>query len=567
MISKIKSLKRGWLIPIMLIPFSVICWGFGNDFFQYGKQIEIFADVYREVNHYYVDDINPGNLMKTGINGMLNNLDPYTNYYPESEIEDYRIKHVSAEYGGIGATSFRTGDSVIVYDVLEGYPAQKSDLRAGDVIIAVGGKSLKGLAADEVDDLLKGQSGTSIQLRIARVGENQLIEKTIVREDVKVNNVPYYTMLNDSTGYIKLDKFLQNCFNEVHDALVELKKNPKMTSLVFDLRGNGGGLLEESVSILNLFVDKGVLLVTQKGKLLSSVNEYVTKSDPVDSQVRVAVLVDKHSASASEITAGNFQDVDRGVVVGQRSYGKGLVQQTKPLSYNCQLKVTVAKYTTASGRCVQTKAYTHRGEEGNMEELPDSIIRSFKTKNGRTVFDASAVYPDIYVAPVDSSNITKSLFHNLLIFDYASYYRTKHASIDTAEIFNLSDEDYQDFVRFVNAKNYDYSTQTELAFTDLKETIVKDKYYANVSNELDGLSKKLKHNKNDDLVKFKPEIKLMLEQEIIGRYYFSKGRYKLMFRKDPIVKEALSVLGNPKLYNSILKGEGAYNVIGRATKN
>ena len=325
MISKIKSLNRRWLIPFMLVPFAVISWGFGNDFFEYGKQLEIFANVYREVNHYYVDDVNPGNLMKTGINGMLTNLDPYTNYYPESEIEDYRIKHVSAEYGGIGASSFRTGDSVIVLDVLDSYPAQKADLRAGDIIVAVGGKSLKGLSAEEVDDLLKGQSGTTIKLSVGRIGEQQLIEKSIVRADVKVNNVPYYCMLNDSTGYIKLDKFLQNCYNEVHDALVDLKKNPKIKSLVFDLRGNGGGLLEESVNILNLFIDKDQLLVTQKGKLSSSNNEYVTKSNPLDNQIRVAVLVDKHSASASEITAGNFQDVDRGVVIGQRSYGKGLV--------------------------------------------------------------------------------------------------------------------------------------------------------------------------------------------------------------------------------------------------
>ncbi len=566
MISKLKSLNRRWLIPFMLIPFAVISWGFGNDFFEYGKQLEIFANVYREVNHYYVDDVNPGNLMKTGINGMLTNLDPYTNYYPESEIEDYRIKHVSAEYGGIGASSFRTGDSVIVLDVLDSYPAQKADLRAGDVIVAVGGKSLKGLSAEEVDELLKGQSGTTIKLSVARIGELQMIEKSIVRADVKVNNVPYYCMLNDSTGYIKLDKFLQNCYSEVHDALVELKKNPKIKSLVFDLRGNGGGLLEESVNILNLFIDKDQLLVTQKGKLSSSNNEYVTKALPLDNQIRVAVLVDKHSASASEITAGNFQDVDRGVVIGQRSYGKGLVQQTRPLSYNCQLKVTVAKYYTASGRCVQTKVYTHRGEEGNMEELPDSIIKEFKTKNGRTVYDASAVYPDRYIAPFDTSNIAKSLYHRLLIFDYASLYRSKKLSIAPAENFKLTDEEYKEFVQYVDAKNYDYTTQTEIAFNDLKETAIKDKYYANVSNELTGLGKKIMHNKDEDLITFKPEIKLMLEQEIIGRYYFSKGRYQYMFRTDPIIKEALLVLGDPTLYNSILKGEGSYKVIGKANK-
>jgi carboxyl-terminal processing protease len=565
--SKMKGTGRRLMILLMFLPLTIIFWGFGNDFFEYGKQLEIFSDVYKEVNQYYVDEINPGDLMKTGINGMLNNLDPYTNYYPESEIEDYRIKHVSAEYGGIGASSFRTGDSVIVYDVIEGYPAQKSDLRAGDVILAVGGRSLSGLTTEEVDDLLKGQSGTVIKLSVGRYGEAQPLEKSITREDIKVNNVSYYGMLNDSTGYIKLDKFLQNCFNEVHDALVDLKKNPSMNALVFDLRGNGGGLLEESVNILNLFIDKGQLLVTQKGKLSGSNNVYIAKNDPVDAKIRVAVLVDKHSASASEVTAGNFQDVDRGIVVGQRSYGKGLVQQTRPLSYNSQLKVTVAKYSTASGRCVQTKVYTHRGEEGNMEELPDSIIKSFKTKNGRTVYDASAVFPDRYVQLPDTSNIAKSLIRRMLIFDYASRYRTLKPSIDSAATFKLSDEDYKDFMHFVEAKNYDYTTQTELAFKDLKETVIKDKYYAGVNNELEGLGKKLMHNKEDDLINFKSEIKRLLEEEIVSRYYYKTGRFKYTFQKDPVLKEALTVLGNPVLYNSILAGEGSYKIIGTPSKN
>lgn len=548
---------------LLLIPFSVLCWGFADNFFQISKQLDIFSSVYREVSQYYVDEVNPGELMKTGINGMLENLDPYTNYYPESEIEDYRMKHVSTEYGGIGASSFRIGDSVIIYDVYEGYPAQIAGLRAGDVIIAVNGRNLKNLSPEEVDELMKGQSGTSIQLKIQRYGEASPLEMTIVRGEIKNRNVSYYGMLNDSTGYIKLDKFLQNCYQETRDAFVDLKKNPRMTSLVFDLRGNGGGLLEESVHILNLFIEKGELLVTQKGKISGSNNVYYSKNEPVDSKIKIAVLVDRHSASASEITAGNFQDLDRGVVIGQRSFGKGLVQQTRPLSFNAQLKVTVAKYYTASGRCVQTKIYTHRREDGSVEEVPDSLMKEFKTRNGRTVYDGSAVYPDRMVKPMDTSNIGKLLSGKLVIFDYATKFRHQHPAIDSASVFHLTDAQYADFVNYVDQRNIDYTTETELAYNELKDQAVKDKYYAGISKELDGLASKLKHNKNDDLANFRDQLSRMLEEEITGRYYFQRGRVHYMFKNDPVIKEALNVLGNTALYNSILKGEGEYKVIGK----
>jgi len=554
---------RKWLVIWMIIPLAVISWGFKEDYFQYSKQLTIFSEVYREVNQFYVDEINPGQMIKTGINSMLEKLDPFTNYYPESEIEDYRIRHVSADYGGIGASSFRMGDSVIVYDVLKDYPAQQADLRAGDVILAVNDRSLKGLSAEEVDDLLKGQSGTTIRLSVGRVGVVQPLEKSIVRKDIKVSNISYYGMINDSTGYIKLDKFLQNCYNEMRDALVELKKNPNMNSLVFDLRGNGGGLLEESVNILNLFIDKGQLMVTQKGKTQGSTNTYETKNEPIDKDIRVAILIDDHSASASEITAGNFQDVDRGVVFGQRSYGKGLVQQTRPLTFNAQLKVTVAKYYTASGRCVQTRVYTHRGEEGNkIEFIPDSVLKTFQTKNGRTVYDASAVYPDRYIAQHDTTNIGKTLVRKLHIFNYASKYRNEKDSIAPPGKFKLSDQEYADFIKYLQTKNYSYSTQTELALEELKTTTTKDKYYANISADWEALNSTLKKNKENDLITSKKELTSFLEYELIGRYYFRDGKYQYMLANDPIIKDALAVLGNPSLYYSILKGEGSYKVIG-----
>ncbi len=557
-------MRRKIVYTLIILPVAFVLWSFSTDYFQVSKQLEIFASVYREVNTYYVDDVNPGKLFKTGVDAMLRTLDPYTNFYTESEIEDYRIEHVSADYGGVGISSLRVGDSVFVYDVYEGYAAQRADVRAGDVILSANGKSLKGLTGDEIDGLMKGQSGTSITLVLARTGESQPIEKKITREEIKVKNVSYFGMINDSTGYIKLDKFLQDCYKETREALVELQKNPNMTQLVFDLRGNGGGLLEESVRILNLFTEKGQLLVTQKGRIAGSNNVYKGESDPIAPNVRVAVLIDKSSASASEITAGNFQDVDRGVVVGQRSYGKGLVQQTRTLTYNCQMKLTVAKYFTASGRCVQTKIYTYNSSETSAyEEVADSLIKPFKTKNGRTVFDGSAIYPDIFVKLKDTSNIARSLYNKMVIFDYASYYRTKHSSIDSLGDFKLSDADYNDFINYVLAKNIDYSTQTELAFNDLLETSKLDKYYASANKEIDLLGSKLKHDHKADLLAAKEEIKALIEKEIVGRYYFQTGKNRFMMKNDPVLLQALNTISNATLYNSILKGEGDYKVIGK----
>lgn len=562
MVNTNRSRRR--LVLLMLLPITFLSWSFVDDFFQITKQIDIFSNVYREVNRYYVDEVNPGDLMKTGIDGMLKTLDPYTNYYPESEIEDYRMRHVSTEYGGIGASSFRTGDSIVIYNIYEGYPAQQADMRAGDLLLSVNGRSIKGLAPDEIDDLIKGQAGTTVKLGLQRFGEASPLEKTITRGEIKVKNVPFHTMLNDSVGYIKLDKFLQNCYNEVKEALVDLQKNPKFNSLVFDLRGNGGGLLEESVQILNLFVKKGELLVTQKGKTEGASAVYYAKNDPIAPDIRVAVLVDKNSASASEITAGNFQDLDRGVVIGQRSYGKGLVQQTRPLTFNSQMKLTVAKYFTASGRCVQTKIYHHTNDDGEaVSEVPDSLMKPFKTKNGRTVFDGSAVYPDRYVDLGDTSNIAKSLSRNLIIFDYATRYRQSHATIDSVPLFRYSDAEYADFINYVSGRSYNYSTNSERAFASLKETAQREKYYAGISNELEALGKELTHDKRADLDLFKSEIKTLIEKELVVRYYFETGKYKYMFTNDPIMKEALMVLGNVSLYNSILKGEGNYKVIGK----
>jgi carboxyl-terminal processing protease len=537
---------------------------FVEDYFEVSRQLDIFSTAYREVNQYYVDDIKPGDLLKKGIGGMLKNLDPYTVYYPESEIEDYRLKHVGSEYGGIGASSFRKGDSIVIFDVHEGYAAQKAGLRIGDVLLEVNGRSLKNIDPDEVDDLIRGQSNTTVRLRVMRVG--QPLDFTIVREEIKTKNVSYAGMINDSVGYIKLDKFLQGCYDEMLTSVQDLKKNPNLKSLVFDLRGNGGGLVEQTVEILSLFMAKNTHVLSQKGKISNANAEYETRNEPLLGDIPMAILIDRQSASASEITAGNFQDVDRAVIIGQRSFGKGLVQQTRPLSYGTQLKVTIAKYYTSSGRCVQALNYASRHEDGSVDKVPDSLISEFKTRNGRTVFDGSGVFPDRFIEPVVYSNITQSLINKLLIFDFATWYRTQHDSIADPKVFTLSDADYNSFIKFLEGKEYAYNTATENIYAELKTATKDEKYYDKMKQEIEDLGNKLRHNKADDLINFKDEIKSVLEREIISRFYFQSGRYLYSFRDDAVLEDALKVLADPVLYHSILKGEGKYKVIGNPEK-
>ena len=555
-----KIIKRVFVGVIALLCL-VGTWSFVQDYFEISRQLDIFSSVYKEVNQFYVDEVKPGELLKKGIGGMLKNLDPYTVYYPDAEIEDYRLKNTGGEYGGIGASSFRKGDLIVIADVYEDRPAAKAGLRIGDVLLEVNNRSLKNIDPDAVDDLIKGQSGTNVRLKISRL--NQEMDFNIKREEIKITNLPYYGMINDSVGYIKLDKFLQGCYDEMANAVKELKKDSNMKALVFDLRGNGGGLVDQTVEILNLFISKNVLLLTQKGKIISANIKYTTNKEPQLGDIPMAILVDRNSASASEISAGNFQDLDRAVIIGQRSFGKGLVQQTRPLSFGTQFKVTIAKYTTNSGRCVQALNYASHHEDGSVDRVPDSLMKPFKTKNGRTVYDGSGVYPDRFIEPVNYSNVTRSLLNKLLIFDYGTLYRSKHDSIEAPLKFSLSEADYDDFIKFLENKEYSYNTTTENVFAELKSVTKEEKYYETSKNELDLLGSKLKHNKNDDLFNFKKEIIRLLEKDIIARYYYNSGIFKSSFKNDETIADALKVLGDKNLYNSILNGEGNYKVIGK----
>jgi carboxyl-terminal processing protease len=550
----IKSTTRKIRILLIVLGISFLSistFSFVNDDFEIAKNLDIFATLYRELNLNYVDEVSPGELMKKAIDAMLESLDPYTNYYSESEIEEYTMM-TTGEYGGIGAYIHKNGDYVFVSDPYEGCPAQKNDLRAGDIILEVNGKSAKGKSTSDVSAMLKGQPGTTITLLIKREGEQKNIEKTITREEIKMPNIPYSGMVDPDIGYINLSGFTKNASTEVKDAFLKLKSQQELKGLIFDLRGNGGGLLNEAVNIVNLFVEKGQVVVKTKGKIKDQNNVHMTINPPVDLNIPIVILVDRGSASASEIVTGAIQDLDRGVIMGERTYGKGLVQNVVPLSYNTKLKVTVAKYYIPSGRCIQAIDYTHRNEDGSVGKVPDSLKTAFKTKNGRVVYDGGGIEPDIASEPYEYSDISACLISKYLIFDFATQYKMKHPEIAKAKDFEVPDDLFNEFVTYLNDKEYDYTTESERNLKELKESAEKEKYFDDFKVEYEALKNKMMHNKKADLIKFKSEIKELLKEEIVSRYYFQRGRIEVALQSDELVKKAIEVLKDNNRYKSLL---------------
>ncbi|MBW7845324.1 MAG: S41 family peptidase [Bacteroidia bacterium] len=521
-----------------------------TNYFEISKNLDIFATLYREVNTYYVDDVDAGKLIKTGITEMLKSLDPYTNFISESEAEDFRFQ-MTGQYGGIGSLVGTKGEYVVITEPYEGYAAQKADLRAGDIVLEIEGKSTKGKTTSDISKMLKGQPGTPVKLLIKREGEGELL-KTITREEIQIKNVPYSGIINNDIGYIRLASFTQNAGKEVRDALIELKKNTKLKGIILDVRGNPGGLLHESINIVNVFVQQGQEIVSTKGKVSEWDKVYKTLNQPVDTETPVIVLTNRGSASASEIVSGSIQDLDRGVIIGQRTFGKGLVQSTRPLSYNTQLKVTTAKYYTPSGRCIQALDYSHRNEDGSVGSVPDSLKKSFKTKSGRTVYDGGGITPDIVTNTSDFSKITESLITNQLIFDFATQYRIKHASIQPAKDFKLNEQDYTDFKQFIANKNYDYQTKSEKALEEFKLKAEDEKYFEAVKAQYDNLKQNLHHDKLADLEKNKAEIIQLLELEIAKRYYFQRAAYEMAYKNDDDIKESLKLFEDINKYKKIL---------------
>jgi carboxyl-terminal processing protease len=554
-----KYKKKVFFAGILMLALAT--WSFKDDLFQISKNLDVFASVYKEVNINYVDDINSAKMIKTGVDAMLDGLDPYTEFVPESEIEDYKLHYVSTQYGGIGAGIFARNGKVYVSDIFEGFPAQKADIRPGDQLVKINDIDLDGKDNDQVGLLLKGTKGASIKLLIKRDG-TQPVEKTLVRDEIKQPNVSYYGMVDGNMGYIKLDKFLENSAEEVTNALTAIKKN-NPTGVILDLRSNGGGILQEAVKIVNLFVPKDVEVVSQRGKIAEKNFTYNTVNTPLEPNLPLVVLVNSHSASASEIVAGSLQDLDRAIIIGQRSYGKGLVQQTFNLPYNSLVKITIAKYYIPSGRCIQEIDYTHRKDDGSVVKVADSLIHEFKTKDGRSVYDGSGIYPDIFVKQEHFANVTQALVGKLLIFDYATLYRNTHPTIDAAQKFSLSDADYADFVKYLADKNYTYSTGSEKLLANLKTEATKEKQFDQIQSQYEALKASMEASKKNDLQIHKDEIKQVLENEIASRYYFDHGRYETNFKFDKELAEAVKIMQDKDQVASILKGEGSYKVIGK----
>ena len=552
-----KRLLLGAGVSVLAIGF----WGFSDDLFQVSKNLDVFASLYKEVNLNYVDDINSSKMIKTGVDAMLDGLDPYTEFVPESEIENYKLNYVSTQYGGVGAGIFSRNNNVYVSEVFEGFPAQKADIRPGDQIVKINGIDLNSKNSDEVSLLLKGSKGAVIKLLVKR-GDDAPVEKDLVRDEIKQPNVSYYGMVSGNVGYIKLDRFLENSGDEVTNALVELKKN-NPNGIILDLRSNGGGILQEAVKIVNLFVPKGTEIVSQKGKIKEKDITYSTVNAPLEPNLPLVVLVNSHSASASEIVAGSLQDLDRAVVIGQRSFGKGLVQQTFSLPYNSLVKITIAKYYVPSGRCIQALDYTHRKDDGSVVKVADSLMHEFKTKDGRSVYDGGGIYPDIFMKQEHFATITQSLLGKLLIFDYATHYRETHAKIADAHVFALSDADYDDFVKYLSNKNYSYNSPAEKALDQMKDEATKDKQFSALQPEYNNLKAKLLATKSNDLQLHKDEIKQVFENEITSRYYFQRGRYETNFKYDKDIAQAVKTMQDKMQLDSIIKGEGQYKVIGK----
>ena len=521
--------------------------------FEISKNLEILTSLYKELNTNYVDGANPSELMKTGIDAMLNKLDPYTVFIPESEIEDYRFM-TTGEYGGIGSLIHKQGDYIIISEPYENSPAQKAGLKAGDKILKINDKSAIGKSVDDVSAILKGQPGTNFKLVIERDGVTNPLVFDIVREKISIDPVPYYGMIGNGIGYIKLNSFTQTASADVKKALLDLKAKNTVSGLVLDLRDNGGGLLTEAVNIVNLFVKKNELVVSTKGKQKDKNHSYLTPVEPVDADLPLVVLVNEMSASASEIVAGALQDLDRAAIVGRRTYGKGLVQNVFPLSYNTQVKITVAKYYIPSGRCIQEIDYAHKNSAGNPDQIPDSLITAYKTMHGRTVYDGKGIAPDVVTDTTKLSTVSYNLITKYIIFDYATKYAEAHPSIDAAGTFKISDADYSDFVAFTEKKGFEFKTVAEKELETVKKAAVYENCWEAIKPQYDLMLSGIAEHRKKDLIDNRAEITDMLQQEIVSRYYYQRGRIESTLSDDTELKNAVDVLLNSTKYASILDG-------------
>ena len=548
---KLSRTKKAVIVIVGVCFFAISFYSFKQDDknFQIAKNLDIYYTLFRELNLFYVDDVDPNKLVKTSIDKMLESLDPYTNFISEDDVEDFKFM-TTGEYAGIGSLISRQKGKILIAEPYEGFPAQKAGLKAGDILLEVAGKSTEKLSTEDVSNLLKGPAGKSVVLKVERYGQKKPLNIEIIREKIQIDPVPYYGMLDKETGYIRLSNFTVDCTERVKMALIELK-GQGAKSLVLDLRSNPGGLLIEAVRIANLFIPKGQEIVSTKGKVKQWDKIYTATEDPIDTVMPIAVVVNRGSASASEIVAGAIQDLDRGMIIGTRTFGKGLVQTTRDLSYNAKLKITTAKYYIPSGRCIQALDYTHRNEDGSVGVIPDSLISKYTTKKGRIVFDGGGVAPDLAVDDETLSNLSANLVTQSVVFDFATYYSSKTEKVPSPEEFSITPEMYADFTQFVKKQDFKYESKTEEQLDKLLEVAKHEKYYDLSKEEFETLKVKLGHNLDQDLEHFKKEISELLSDEIISRYYYQKGAIKAALKDDKDIDKALEILHKPDGYAAI----------------
>lgn len=539
------------LIAVVIIAFSVTALKSDDKSFEISKQLNIFATLFREVNMFYVDEVNPGDLVSTGIKSMLRSLDPYTVYYPESEMEDVKLM-TTGEYAGIGSIISKKGDKVIIREPYKNSPAAKAGLLPGDVILSIDGNSVKNKNTEDVSTMLKGQPGKEVSIKIQREFEAKPLEKKVVREKIQIPSVPYYGMVNDTTGYVYLTSFTDKSASDVREAIITLK-NKGAKAMILDLRGNTGGLLDQAVEIVNLFVPRGSKVVSTKGKVKQSDKEYTATKNPIVPDMPLAVLIDRGSASASEIVSGALQDLDRAVLIGERSFGKGLVQSVRDLAYNTKLKVTTGKYYIPSGRCIQALDYSHRNPDGSVGKVPDSLITEYTTKAGRKVYDGGGINPDVKIEAEKFARITEELVLQDLTFDFINSYALQHPEIASIRDFKITDDIYNRFKQYLKEKKFSYETESQQILEKLIKAAKTEKYYDGSQEQLARLQKDFAHSIDRDMDVFRDEITTFLTEQFIQRYYFMEGVIEYRATHDKEIRKATEILANQDEYKKILK--------------
>ena len=520
--------------------------------FQLSRQIKIINSVIKDLNLFYVDSIMPEIMITKGINAMLANLDPYTQYYPKDKAEELKMM-TTGKYAGIGSViRFHTDkNTTVLSEPYEGMPAQKAGLKAGDILISIDSKPVKGMSTDSVSDMLRGEPGTKLTIEYERPGKKGTSKVRIERESIALPAIPYYGLQENNTGFIQLTSFTDGCAKEMRRAIIDLKKQGA-TSFVIDLRSNGGGLLNEAVDIVNLFVPKGQIIVTTKGKTKQANEVYKTENDPIDLNSPIAILVDGETASASEIVAGSLQDLDRAVIIGRRTFGKGLVQSTREVTDGGYLKLTTARYYIPSGRCVQALDYSHVIDQGKTSRVPDSLTTVFYTAAGREVRDGGGIRPDVEPKSEELSTLLYYLMRDMAIFDFATEYTLNNETIASAETFEISDRDYEEFKKLLKSRNFTYDLISVKVLKDLKEAMEFEGFAEIAKEEIASLEKKLQANLDHSLTHFEKDIRMLIASEIVTRYYGQKGTIIYSLNKDTELKEAYSILGDEKRYKEIL---------------